>query len=83
MTNLSENKINKLLNEVWNSGSKIPNKIRYKPSIEDHINKINSFKRKSYATKYQKKVFGIVDGEPISLNNLVRLIEKVIKMRRS
>lgn len=77
---ITERKINNLLSKIWNGN--FGAKIKYKDPIEKHLEKINSYKRNSSKIKYQEKVFGTFDGDVLTLNKIVNIINKVIEIKR-
>ena len=72
---MTEKKVNKLLEKIW-KGKYIPI-TKKEDALTYHLNKIDRYKKQVWKAKYQRKIFGIADGDPISLKDIINVIVKV------
>lgn len=83
MAKLTEKKINIMLHKVWNGGFKLPKKyIIPRDRLKEHLIKMDSYKYKKSKIKYQRAVFGIADGDVMTLKSIIYLIDRVDSIKK-
>ena len=65
----------------YKSGYFVPTSLQGTMLLLKHIDKINSYKKRSYRIKYQRKIFGVADGDVMTLKSLIKLINNVINIK--
>lgn len=80
---LTEAKLNTMLNKVWKSGFALPSRYHApKDLLLEILLKMDSYKYKKNKIKYQRKIFGIADGDLISLKSIIYLIHRCLQIKK-
>ena len=79
---LTEKKINTMLQKVWDGGFKLPSSYIRKARIDDCLMKMDRYKTEKARISYQRRTFGIGEGDLLRLRDLIILIKRLIDIEK-